>query len=166
MKIIVTFLAGIVLAFSLFACSFSTANMSSLKTSTDKDGKAESTSFKGGDTLNAKAEIANSLSKVTVKFALVVEDVKGMTKGETVKGSEVKVDLPSSGTATYSLPIPAGVPGGTYKLTADMLNEGGEKKDGKTVNITVAASAAPVAPKAGDDEDADDKDAEHKDDHK
>jgi hypothetical protein len=164
MKISNKFIAicGLALAFIVMqACSFGTANMSSFKTSSDKDGKTETTSFKGGDTINARAEIANSISKVTVKFALTAEDVKGMTKGETVKGSEVKVDLPSSGTATYTLPIPVGVPGGTYKLSADMMNEAGEKKDGKTVNITIAQSAPPAAPaekKADDDaEDKDDK---------
>ncbi len=114
MKISNKFIAicGLALAFIVMqACSLSTANMSSFKTSSDKDGKTETTSFKGGDTINAQAVIANSISKVTVKFALVVEDVKGMTKGETVKGSDVKVELPSSGTATYSLPIPMGAPG-------------------------------------------------------
>ncbi|HEV7645381.1 MAG TPA: hypothetical protein VGO50_15670 [Pyrinomonadaceae bacterium] len=163
MKISNKFIAicGLALAFIVMqACSLSTANMSSFKTSSDKDGKTETTSFKGGDTLNARAEIANSISKVTVKFALVAEDVKGMTKGETVKGSEVKVDLPSSGTATYSLPIPMGAPGGTYKLNADMINEAGEKKDGKTVSLTLAQSAPPAAPaeKKADDDDAEDKD--------
>jgi hypothetical protein len=143
----------------LQACSFSTANMSSLKTSTDKDGKNASSNFKGGDTLYAQAEIANSMSKVTVKFALTAEDVKGMTKGDAVKGTDVNVELPSSGTATYTLPIPAGVPGGTYKLTADMLNDKGEKKDSKTATITVAQTA-PVVPadhKGTDKDDDDDK---------
>jgi hypothetical protein len=152
--------SALALAFIVMqGCSFSTANMSSFKTSSDKDGKSETTSFKGGDTLNARAEISNSISKVTVKFALVVEDAKGMTKGETVKGSEVKVELPSSGVASYSLPIPIGAPGGTYKLNADMINEAGEKKDSKSVNITIAASAPPPAEKKADDEDSeDDKD--------
>jgi hypothetical protein len=122
------------------ACSFSTANMSSFKTSKDKEGKQEATTFKGGETLYANAIISNSMSKTTTKIWLVDD------KGKTVAGSEVKIDLPSSGTANYTLPLPAGVTGGKYTLNADMLDEKGEKKDGKSVAITIEAGAAPAKP--------------------
>ncbi len=142
------------------ACNMSTANMSSLKVSKDKEGKQETTSFKAGDTLYAAATISNSPGKVTVVYKVNADEVQGMTKGQTVPGTEVKLDLPSSGVASYSLPLPAGVKGGKYVLVADMLNETGEKKDGKSSNITIeASSAAPPATSnsnTSDDEDKDD----------
>jgi len=146
------FISVSVLAFTAMACNMSTANMSSLKVSKDKDGKQESTSFKSGDTIYANATISNSISKVQVKFRLNAEDVAGMAKGETVKGSEVTIDLPSSGNAIYSLPIPVGVKSGKFTLVADMMNDAGEKKDGKSATLTIEGSAAaPAAPAAKDD---------------
>ncbi len=163
MKIIVTLLAGIVLALSFVAlqgCSLSTANLSSFKTSTDKDGKTEATSFKTGDTLYGKAQVSNNPGKVKVKFYLVAEDVKGMTKGDTLKGSDVTVDIDGDQVANYTVPVSPGFLAGTYKLNADMLNEGGEKKDSKTVNVTVtqiAQAAKPEPTNGDDDDDKDDK---------
>lgn len=121
------------------ACNASTANMSSLKIAKDKDGKQEATTFKPGDTIYALATISNSPGKVTVKFRLKADEVAGTPKGEVIKGSEVPVELPSSGVATYSLPIPVGVSGGKYTLEVDMHNDAGEKKDGKTATITIDA---------------------------
>ncbi len=77
-------LATAAIAIAATACSFSTANMSSLKTSKDKDGKQEATSFKGGETIYANAEIANSSDKVTVKFNLMND------KGSAEPGSQRK----------------------------------------------------------------------------
>lgn len=169
MKIKLAFIVSVVVLITgAAACSFSTANLSSLKVSKDKDGKQESTSFKSGDTIYGNATISNSMSKVQVKFRLNAEDVAGMTKGETIKGSEVTIDLPGSGLAVYSLPVPAGVKSGKYTLVADMINDAGEKKDGKSVTISIEGSAAATAaPSAKDDKDSnknDDKDASKDDD--
>ncbi len=133
------------------ACSFSTANMSSFKTFKEKDSKTETTTYKAGETIFADAVISNSMDKVTVKFSMTDD------KGTAMTGGDVKVDLPSSGTAKYSLPIPMGMKGGKFKLTADMLNDKGEKKDSKSVDITIEAGAAPpsAAAPAADDKDAD-----------
>jgi len=146
------------------ACSFSTANMSSLKSFKDKDNKTAASSYKAGETIYATAEISNSMDKVTVKYSL--NDEKGVAQ----PGSEIKVDLPSSGSAKYTLPIPEGFKGGKFKLTADMLNEKGEKKDSKSIDITIEAgappAAAPAAPASDDKDAADDKDhKDSKDDH-
>jgi hypothetical protein len=62
-----------------------------------------------------------------------------MTKGDVIPGSEISVNLEGSGTTTYQLTIPANVKGGKFILEADMMNEAGEKKDGKTSQITVGA---------------------------
>ncbi len=133
-------------------CSLSTANMSSLETSKDKDGKQKSSTFKSGETLYAQANIANNPGKVKVKYYLVADDVKGLTKGETLKGSDVSVDMDGDGVATFNITVAPGFPGGTYTLNADMINENGEKKDSKTAKITVEASApAPAAPNADSD---------------
>lgn len=145
------------------ACSFSTASMSSFKASKDKEGKQEATSFKAGETIYGNAVISCSMSKTTTRLYLKDE------KGEIVKGSEVKIDLPSSGTANYSLPLPMGVPGGKYTLFAEMLDDKGEKKDTKSVAITI--EAAPAAPPATTKDDAasdvaDDDDKSKDKDHK
>ena len=143
------------------ACSFSTANMSSFKTSKDKDGKTETTTFKAGETIYANAVIANSPGKTTTK--IYIND----DKGKLLPGSDVKVELASSGTAAYNLPLPASFAGGKLTVVADMLDDKGEKKDSKSVSITVeAGSPAPAAPASEDkDHDADKgHDSEHKDD--
>lgn len=131
------------------ACSFSTANMSSFKTSKDKEGKTEATTFKAGETLYANAIISNSIDKTTTKIYMHDD------KNKLVPGTEVKVDLPGSGTANYNLPLPASIPGGKYTLFADMLDEKGEKKDSKSVAITIEAAPAPP-PSADKDADGDD----------
>lgn len=138
------------------ACNMSTANMSSFKVGKDKAVTQESASFKAGDTIYGVATISNAPSKTTVKFHLSADDVKGMTKGETIKGSNVDVTVPDGGgTATYSLPLPSNIPGGKYVLTAEMLNDAGEKKDGKTAAFTIEGSKAPAptAPTTDDSED-------------
>ncbi len=120
------------------ACNMSTANMSSFKVGKDEEVKTESSTFKAGETIYGVATISNAPGKTTVKFHLQADDVSGLEKGEMIKGSNVDVKLPDGGgTAMYSLPIPAGVTGGKYILTADMHNDAGEKKDGKTVAITI-----------------------------
>ena len=151
------FIALAALAFVALACNFSTANMSSFKTSKDKDGKQEASSFKGGDTLYANAVISNAGGKTTTRFYLVADDSPVAKKGETVKGSEVKVDLPSAGTAQYSLPIPDGV-SGKFTLNAEMLDEKGEKKDSKSAPVSIEASAAPASPADTTKSDKDDDD--------
>ena len=137
---------GAVAAISAFivialACSASTANMSSLKVSKDEGGKQETTAFKPGETIHAASTISNAPGKTTTKFRLKADQVAGMSAGDVIPGSEISVDLPGSGTATYQLTIPTSVKGGKFTLEADMINEAGEKKDGKTSPITVGPAA-------------------------
>ena len=123
------------------ACNFSTANMSSLTTSKDKEGKQTASSFSAGDTLYARAAISNNPGKVKVKFYLVADDVKGMTKGETLKGSNVSADVDGDGAGLYNVPVSAGFLPGTYTLNADMINDSGEKKDSKNAKVTVTGGS-------------------------
>ena len=145
-----------VLFTAAFACNMSTANMASFKLFKDKDGKTETTSYKGGETIYGRAVIANNGGKVKVKMQVNVDDAAGMTKGDIVKGSEVTVDMDGDGTATYSLPIPSAVKGGKYIVTADMINDAGEKKDSKSVNITVTSDSSSNTSDTHGDRDKDD----------
>lgn len=132
MKNLQTFsIALCVLVFIVLGCSASTANMSSFKVGKDKAVSSESASFKPGDTIYGIATISNNPGKVKVN--LYVAD----STGKTLPGSEVSLNIDGDNTANYSLPLPDSFEPGTYKVNADMLNENGEKKDGKSVSITV-----------------------------
>jgi hypothetical protein len=139
-------LSAIVAFAALFAlasaCNMSTANISSFKISKDKAATQETKDFKAGETIYAATVIANSSEKVTVKNYLTADDAPMINKGEKVPGSEVNVELPSSGTANYSLPIPAGLPGGRFTLHAEMINAAGETKDRKHENIKIEPASA------------------------
>ena len=141
--------------FAVAGCNVSTANLSSLTTSKDKEGKETASSFKSGDTLYANAKVSNNPGKVKVKFYLVADDVKGMTKGDTLKGSDVSIDVDGDGTGTYNVPVTAGFLPGSYTLNAEMINEAGEKKDSKNAKVTVIGVAATDS-NAGSDTPADD----------
>ncbi|MGI8787856.1 MAG: hypothetical protein ACR2HG_08870 [Pyrinomonadaceae bacterium] len=119
--------------FIMQGCSFSTANLSSLETYKDKDGKDKTSSFKGGDTIYAKAIVSNNPGNVKVKFSLADP------QGKALSGSEVSVDLSGDmNVASYSLPVTTALPAGSYKLSADMINDEGEKKDSKSETISIA----------------------------
>jgi hypothetical protein len=121
------------------ACSFTTANISSLKLSKDKEGKSETNTFAPGDSIYALATVSNVPSKVTLKFRLFTEDVEGQPKNAPVPNFDITLDLPSSGVGTYSLtPPPAGWPEGRYRIDVAMLIESGEQKDQETATFTVS----------------------------
>ena len=127
------------LIFAGLACNFSasTANISGLKLGKDKDVTAETSSFAAGDTVYAVATVSNAPGAVKVKGRLVIDDVEGEQAGP-VPGLEKTLDLPGSGTATYTFsPPPTGWPKGKYKVEVIMLNENGEQKDQKTANFSV-----------------------------
>ena len=117
------------------ACKFSasTANISGLKIGKDKTVSTETSTFAPNDTVYAVATISNAISKVKVKGRLVPEDAPGE------KGPEDTVELPSSGTATFTFTPPAsGFPPGKYKVEVIMMNEEGEQKDTKSATFTVS----------------------------
>jgi len=125
---------------SAVACSFSvsTANISSLKLGTDKTVTKETTTFSATDTIYGVAEVSNAPSKVKVKGIFIIDNVEGEKSGP-VPGLETTVDLPGSGTATFTFtPPPTGWPKGKYKLEVVMLNENGEQKDQKTAEFSVS----------------------------
>jgi hypothetical protein len=135
---------GLALSFGLLlfatACNFSvsTANISGLKLGKDQAVSQETNSFGANDTVYSVATISNSPGAVKVKGRLVIEDVAGEQSGP-IPGLEKTIDLPSSGTATFTFtPPPDGFPKGKYKVEVLMLNEGGEQKDQKTASFTVS----------------------------
>ena len=128
------------LLFAALACNFSasTANISGLKLGKDQAISKETNSFSANDTVYAVATISNAPGAVKVKGRLVIEDVAGQQSGP-ISGLEKTLDLPGSGTATFTFSPPqAGWPKGKYKMEVLMLNEGGEQKDQKAASFTVS----------------------------
>ncbi|HEX8190363.1 MAG TPA: hypothetical protein VF586_18545 [Pyrinomonadaceae bacterium] len=128
-----------VLVFAAVACNFSasTANISDLKLGKDQAASQTTSSFAATDTVYAVATISNAPGAVKVKGRLAIEDVEGEDKGP-IPGLEKTLDLPGSGTATYTFTPPAGgFPKGKYKVEVFMLNEAGEQKDQKSADVTV-----------------------------
>jgi hypothetical protein len=122
----------------LIACSFSTASVSSLKIGKDKAVSAESSSFGPNDTIYAVGTIANAPGAVKVKGLLAFEDVAGEQPGP-IPGLEKTLDLPASGTATYSFtPPPSGWPKGKYRIEVTLMDDTGAQKDQKTASFTVS----------------------------
>jgi hypothetical protein len=118
--------------------SASTANISSVKVSKDKSVGAEASTFAPGDTIYAVGTISNSPRKVKIKARLVVEEVSGQQSGP-IPGLEETLDLPSSGTATYTFtPPPDGWPKGKYKVEVILMNEEGQERDRKTASFSVS----------------------------
>ena len=120
-----------------FACSFSTANLSSLKLGKDRAITQESSTFAPTDAVYAIATVSNAPGKVKVKGQLAIEDVPGQKAGP-VPGLEKTLDWEGSGSATFSFtPPPDGWPAGKYKVETVMMNEKGEQKDQKSASFTV-----------------------------
>jgi hypothetical protein len=121
--------------------SFTTANISSLKVSKDKEGKNVASSFGPNDTIYAVAEVSNAPGKVKLKARLLFDNVAGQTSGAAVPGAETTIDLPGSGTGTFTFTSSAaGWPNGSYKIEVSMLNEDNEQKDQKTATFSVSGN--------------------------
>lgn len=130
---------GLLVAAGL-ACNFSatTANISELKLGKGQGASQETTTFGAGDTVYAVATVSNVPDKVKVKGLLAFEEVEGEQKGP-IPGLEKTLDLPGSGTASYTFtPPPDGWPKGKYKVDVIMTDEGGQQKDQKSVTFTVS----------------------------
>ena len=127
------------LLFAALACNFSasTANISDLKLGKDQTVSQTTSSFGANDTIYAVATVSNAPGAVKVKGRLVIVDVEGQTPGP-VPGLEKTLDLPGSGTATYTFtPTENGWPKGKYKVEVIMMNEEGEQKDQKAADFSV-----------------------------
>jgi hypothetical protein len=132
--------ASIVLVGVALGCNFSatTAKISSVKLGKDKAVNSETSSFAPSDTIYAVGTVANSPGKVKVKGVVAFDDVSGQTAGP-VPGAEATVDLPGSGTATFTFTPPSiGWPAGKYKIEVTMTDDNGKQVDQKTATFTVS----------------------------
>lgn len=121
-------------------CNFSatTANISGVKLGKDKAVSSETSTFAPNDAVYSVATISNSPGKVKVKGALMFEDVAGQTAGP-VPGADATVDLPGSGTATFTFTPPSsGWPAGKYKLEVTMTDDKDKQVDQKSATFTVS----------------------------
>ena len=132
--------ASAVLLGVALGCNFSatTANISSVKVGKDKAVSSETSGFAPSDTLYSVATISNAPGKVSVKGVVAFVDVSGQTAGP-VRGAEATVELPGSGTATFTFTPPAvGWPAGKYKLEVTITDDNGKQIDQKTASFTVS----------------------------
>jgi hypothetical protein len=134
---------NLVLALGLFmgvvlACSATTANISSVKLSSDEEGKNEAKSFKPGDKVYAIAQISNNPGKVQTKFRILYDKVEGENPGTLVQGAEKTLEVEGSRPAIFWITLPnRGFRNGRYKLEVSMLTQSGEQKDQETATFDV-----------------------------
>src|SRR5437016_14419908 len=101
-KLDLTIALGLLLALVL-ACGATTANIGSLKVSTDEQGKNEPNNFKPGDKVYAVAQIANNSGTVQAKFRILYDEVEGQTAGTLVQGAEKTLDVEGERPAIFWL---------------------------------------------------------------
>ncbi len=133
-------LASALLLSVALGCNFSatTANISGVKIGKDKAVNSETTTFAPSDTIYSVATISNSPGKVKVKGVVAFDDVAGQNAGP-VPGADATVDLPGSGTATFTFTPPTvGWPAGKYKIEVTMTDDSGKQVDQKTATFTVS----------------------------
>lgn len=133
-------IAGAVLVLAVAsACSFTTANISSLKLTKEKGGTSEASTFAPDETIYARATVSNVPSKVTLKLRFITEDVEGQKKNAPVEAFDKSFDLPSDGFVDYYVsPPPEGWPVGKYRIETTMHIESGEQKDQESATFTVS----------------------------
>ncbi len=135
--ILITALALAVFVFS--ACSFSTANISSLNFGKNDTAKPTATSFNVGEKVFAVAAVSNASGKHKVKFNLKYENVAGKTRGDSLAKPEIEVDGDSDAFFNFTPNLP-----GDYSVDAALVDEQGREISKKSgiVKITGSAPAA------------------------
>jgi hypothetical protein len=127
---------GLLLAVVL-ACGATTANISSLKISSDEDGKNETKTFKPGDKVYTIAQISNNGGKVDVKWRVLYDD--GDKAGQPVPGAEKTLEVEGDRPASFWITLPEGFKRGRYKSEVSMTYSG-EQKDQKSATFEVSGS--------------------------
>lgn len=158
---------GLVLLVTV-ACkfSFTTANISELKISKEKSAGSTTSSFNASDTVYVVADVSNAPSKTKLKARLLFDNVQGQTSGAAVPGAETTIEMPGSGSGTFTFTPPgSGWPNGSYKVEVSLLNEDNEQKDQKTGTFSVTGGAttrtAPASPPANSTDETTDSDSSH-----
>jgi len=124
-------LLGVVLA-----CGATTANISSLKLSSDKAGKNETKTFKPGDEIYTVGQISNNGGKVEVKWRILYDE--GDKAGQPVPGAEKTLEAEGDQPFVFWITLPpAGFRNGRYKSEVSMMYSG-EQKDQKSATFEVS----------------------------
>ncbi len=127
--------------------SFTTANISGLKISREKNAATETSNFESGATVYIVAQISNTSDKHKVTSRVLYDDVQGHDSGKPVPGAETSVEVPGATAATFTLTPPGtGWEAGKYKVEVVLKNESGKEIDQKSSSFSVEkpGSAAPV----------------------
>jgi hypothetical protein len=120
----------------VLACGATTANISSLKLSTDEDGKNETKTFKPGDKVYTTAQVSNNGGKVDVKWRILYDE--GDKAGTPVPGAEKTLEVEGDRPASFWITLPpAGFKDGRYKSEVSMVYSG-EQKDQKSATFEVS----------------------------
>ena len=126
---------GLLLAVVL-ACGATTANISSLKLSTDEDGKNDTKTFKPGDKVYTTAQVSINGGKVDMKWRILYDE--GDKAGTPVPGAEKTLEVEGDRPATFWITLPpAGFKDGRYKSEVSMIYSG-EQKDQKSATFEVS----------------------------
>jgi hypothetical protein len=126
---------GLLLA-TVLACGATTANISSLKVTSDEAGKNETKSFKPGDGVYTIAQISNNGGKVEVKWRILYDE--GDKAGQPVTGAEKTLEIEGDRPAVFWITLPpAGFKDGRYKTEVTMTYSG-EQKDQKSATFGVS----------------------------
>ena len=126
---------GVLLAVVL-ACGATTANISSLKISSDEAGKEETKTFKPGDKVYTTAQVSNNGGKVDVKWRILYDD--GDKAGQPVPGAEKSLEVEGDRPASFWITLPPeGFRNGRYKSEVSMMYSG-EQKDQKSATFEVS----------------------------
>src|ERR1051325_2923042 len=126
---------GLLLGVAL-ACGATTANISSLKLSTDKAGKNETKTFKPGDEIHTVGQISNNGGKVDVKWRILYDE--GDKAGQPVPGAEKSLEAEGDQPFVFWITLPpAGFRNGRYKSEVSMMYSG-EQKDQKSATFEVS----------------------------
>ena len=126
---------GLLLAVVL-ACGATTANISSMKLSSDKAGANETKSFKAGDDVYTVGQISNNSGKVDVKWRILYDE--GDKAGQPVPGAEKTLEAQGDQPFVFWVTLPhAGLSNGRYKSEVSMMYSG-EQKDQKSATFEVS----------------------------
>lgn len=137
MRKIINSVIGISLLLAVvLACGATTANISSLKVSSDEAAKEETRTFKPGDKVYTTAQISNNGGKVDVKWRLLYDE--GDKAGQPVPGAEKSLEVEGDRPASFWVTLPPeGFKNGRYKSEVSMMYSG-EQKDQKSATFEVS----------------------------
>jgi hypothetical protein len=137
----ITIIALFLLAGLLSACSFTTANLSSLEFGKNQKAEPTATTFNVGETVFSVAKVSAAIGKLKIKFKVTTPDKKSQDKDVDFDGSQGGAFL------SFAPTMP-----GEYTIDAALVDEAGKEIGKKSGKFTVKGEApAPAEPKKDDD---------------